>query len=103
MILRAAVVSVQGRAPCPSTNNVRPIFKAVMTKDASLHSQVIIAPQSPMLIDSFEPGDITVIDQDRNTNSTVAHRLDAEQLKLWLEDYTVSELWVKNFIGGLPL
>ncbi len=76
---------------------------AEMIKDASLHSQVIIAPQSPMLIDSFEPGDITVIDQDRNTNSTVAHRLDAEQLKHWLEDYTVSELWVKNVIGGLPL
>lgn len=76
---------------------------AEMIKDASLHSQVIIATQSPMLIDSFEPGDITVIDQDRNTNSTVAHRLDAEQLKHWLEDYTVSELWVKNVIGGLPL
>ena len=67
---------------------------AEMIKDASLHSQVIIATQSPMLIDSFEPGDITVIDQDRNTNS---------QLKHWLEDYTVSELWVKNVIGGLPL
>lgn len=76
---------------------------AEMIKDASLHSQVIIATQSPMLIDSFEPDNITVVDQDRNTNSTVAHRLDAEQLKHWLEDYTVSELWTKNVIGGLPL
>lgn len=76
---------------------------AEMIKDASLHSQVIIATQSPMLIDSFDPDDITVIDQDRNTNSTVAHRLDAEQLKNWLDDYTVSELWTKNVIGGLPL
>ena len=30
MISRAALVSVQGRASCPSTNNVRPIFKAVV-------------------------------------------------------------------------
>jgi hypothetical protein len=27
MISRAALVSVQGRASCPSTNNVRPIFQ----------------------------------------------------------------------------
>ena len=30
MISRAALVPVQGRASCPSTNNVRPIFKAVV-------------------------------------------------------------------------
>ena len=30
-VSRAVVVSVQGRASCPSTNNVRPIFKAVVS------------------------------------------------------------------------
>lgn len=29
--------------------------------------------------------------------------LDAESLKLWLEDYSLGEIWEKNVIGGQPL
>ena len=29
-------------------------------------------------------------------------RLNMEQLSLWREDYTLSELWENNVIGGSP-
>lgn len=74
-----------------------------MIKDASVHSQVIIATQSPQLIDGFSLDSIVVLEQDDETKSTVAHKLDTIQLKEWIEEYTVSELWRKNVIGGQPL
>lgn len=74
-----------------------------MIKDASVHSQVIIATQSPQLIDGFSLDSIVVLEQDDETKSTVAHKLDKERLKEWIEEYTVSELWRKNVIGGQPL
>ena len=74
-----------------------------MIKDASVHSQVIIATQSPQLIDGFPLEEILVLEQDDTTKSTVAHKLDPDQLKEWIEEYTVSELWRKNVIGGQPL
>lgn len=76
---------------------------ANMVKDASVHSQIIIATQSPQLIDGFSPESIIVIEQDNDSRATIAHKLKKEQLEAWLDDYTVSELWRKNVIGGQPL
>ena len=74
-----------------------------MIKDASLHSQVIIATQSPALIDGFSADDVTIIERDPATQSSVARKLSAEDYKDWLDEYTLSELWDKNIIGGRPL
>lgn len=74
-----------------------------MIKDASLHSQVIIATQSPLLIDGFSADCITVLEQNNIHHNTTAKHLDEKNLKVWLNDYTLGELWQKNIIGGLPL
>jgi predicted ATPase len=74
-----------------------------MIKDASLHAQIIVATQSPALIDSFNVNDITIIERDEDKQCTCAHKLDGQELKDWLENYTISELWDKNVIGGRPL
>ncbi len=76
---------------------------AEMVKEASLHSQVILATQSPSLIDGFEISDISVIEQDDSTHSTVARRLDEGQFTEWLKEYSISELWNKNVLGGRPV
>lgn len=73
-----------------------------MIKDASIHAQIIISTQSPKLIDAFNANNITIIEQDESTHATVARQLSDEQLKVWLEDYSLSELWYKNIIGGMP-
>lgn len=71
-----------------------------MIKDASLHSQIIVATQSPLLIDNFEMKDIMVI--EREEDHTLARNIDQTTYAEWLKDYSISELWNKNVIGGRP-
>ncbi len=73
-----------------------------MIKSASLHAQVIIATQSPRLVDEFNLEDIVVVQRDMNTQSTKFLRKDPEELSAWLDEYSLSELWEKNVIGGQP-
>lgn len=74
-----------------------------MIKDASLHAQIIVATQSPALIDGFDANDVTVIERDEENQCTVARKLNAQDYSEWLEEYTLSELWNKNVIGGRPV
>lgn len=76
---------------------------AEMIKDASIHSQIIIATQSKDLVDHFDIDNISVIEMDKNTQSTNVTQLSDEEYHLWLQKYTVSELWDKNIIGGRPV
>ena len=76
---------------------------AEMIKDASIHAQVIVATQSKDLVDHFDIDNVSVVEMDEKTQSTSVHQLNEEDYKLWLEHYTVSELWDKNIIGGRPV
>ena len=67
---------------------------------ASTKIQVIVATQSTALVDCFEPEDIVVV--EREGRSSTFRQLNAEDLKEWLEDYSLSELWEKNVLGGRP-
>jgi predicted ATPase len=75
---------------------------ASMVKIASQHAQIVLATQSPALLDEFSPGQITVIERDPITKSSVFKKYTEEDLKDWLEEYTMSEIWDKNIIGGKP-
>ena len=75
---------------------------ASMIKTAALHSQIIVATQSARLIDSFEPSNIIVAEYDKSNKCSSFKHLDEEELKDWLEDYSVSELWETNVLGGQP-
>ena len=66
----------------------------------SNHCQVILATQSTLLIDCFEAQDTIVVERE-NRQSTF-NRLDPLILEDWLEEYSLSELWNKNVIGGRP-
>ena len=74
-----------------------------MVKDASKHAQIIIATQSVAVIDGFSADDIIVVEQDGSIQGTRAKRLSEEDYKDWLGEYTLSELWHKNIIGGRPV
>lgn len=73
---------------------------ASMLKQASADSQVIVATQSPVLLDHFEPEDVLVA--ERVDGATALQRLDSEKLSHWLEDYSLGQLWEKNEFGGRP-
>ena len=62
--------------------------------------QVIAATQSIEFLNEFRPEDV-IVAENRN-GQTSFKRLDAKELQVWLEDYTLGEIWQKNIIGGRP-
>ena len=71
-----------------------------MIKVMSLQRQVIVATQSPLLVDSFGLDQIFVM--DLKDGQTKISRPNEEELKHWLEEYSTGELWQKNVLGGRP-
>lgn len=69
-----------------------------LLKDAAKRTQLIIATQSPLLLDQFEIEDIVVA--NRKDGQSVFERLDREGFDVWLEEYSVGELWARNIIRG---
>lgn len=65
---------------------------------ASKRCQVILATQSTDLISYFEPEAILAVDQVNG--ESVFERLDSDSLSVWLEDYTVGDLWKRNIISS---
>lgn len=63
--------------------------------------QIIVATQSPLLVDVFDLDEIIVL--DLHDNRTTFRRLDASTYREWLDDsFTPGELWQKNLLGGRP-
>lgn len=73
---------------------------AGLIKKASANTQVIISTQSVNLVDNFEPEDIIVV--DRKDKQSIFNRLKSDELTEWLNNYSISDLWNKNVIGGRP-
>lgn len=73
---------------------------AGLLQTAALRTQVIVATQSPVLLDHFEPEQVIVA--EREGSESTFRRLDQFKLEAWLEEYTLSDLWDKNVLGGRP-
>lgn len=71
-----------------------------LVSSVSTQTQIILATQSTTLIDCFDPQDIVIV--EREARATGLRRLSVDKLDIWLEDYTLSEIWEKNIIGGRP-
>ncbi|MBT28601.1 MAG: ATPase [Thalassobius sp.] len=63
--------------------------------------QVIMATQSADLVNHFEPKDIVTVDQIDGASQF--NRLKEDDLKQWLDTYSIGDLWQRNIlIGGQP-
>ena len=71
-----------------------------LVKQAATRAQVILATQSPLLLDHFEPEDVLVT--ERMNGRSEFNRLNRADLEEWLQDYSLGQLWEKNEIGGRP-
>lgn len=74
---------------------------AGLIRSASSRTQVIAATQSQTFLNFFEPSEIITV--EAHDGQSVFRRLEPEQLKDWLEDYSLGELWQRNVLGGGPL
>jgi predicted ATPase len=73
---------------------------ASLIKAFSSDKQIIASTQSVTLLDYFEP--INIIVADKQKNRSVFKRLSSHELKEWIEEYSMGEIWEKNIIGGRP-
>lgn len=73
---------------------------ADLLQRAAEQKQLIIATQSVELINCLSPEDLIVV--DRKNNASEFRRLDPDELKVWLTDYSLGELWKQNVLGGRP-
>jgi predicted ATPase len=75
-------------------------FVAGLMRSASKVTQLIVATQSPELVDEFEPEDIVVVQRKRR--ESLLERKSKEELKVWMDEYSLGDLWRKNVLGGGP-
>ncbi len=60
----------------------------------------MVSTQSVPLVNEFAIDELIVV--ERENGDTVFKRHDEDDFKVWLEDYSVGELWEKNVLGGRP-
>jgi predicted ATPase len=67
---------------------------------AALHTQILISTQSSPFLDNFAPEDVITV--NREGKSSQFRRLTAGELDVWLEEYSLGQIWEKNIVGGGP-
>ncbi|MBN2181700.1 MAG: AAA family ATPase [Sedimentisphaerales bacterium] len=76
------------------------VLLAGLIQKASKQTQVIVSTQSASLVDQFQPEDIVIV--ERKNGESIFKRLNKDDLKVWLDDYSLGELWEMNIFGGRP-
>ncbi|HRJ62077.1 MAG TPA: AAA family ATPase, partial [Azospirillaceae bacterium] len=71
-----------------------------LLREASTRTQIIVTTHSESLVDSFSDAPECVIACEKRDGATVMNRLDRENLKEWLEKYSLGELWARGHIGA---
>lgn len=69
-------------------------------RTASVRAQIVASTQSVTLINQLAPEDVIAVDRDGDVS--VFNRLTPSQLKPWLEEYALGDVWEKNVFGAAP-
>ena len=68
--------------------------------EASARCQLFVTTHSDILVDALTDVPETVVVCEKSDGATQLRRLDAEELKPWLEDYRLGEIWTRGAVGG---
>lgn len=71
-----------------------------LISSAAAQRQIIVSTQSPVVLDHFAPEQVIVA--ERRDAATQFRQLDGAALAGWLAEYSLSELYDKNVLGGRP-
>ena len=72
-----------------------------MIKSLSTERQVIIATQSPLLVDVFDLDEIIAL--ELVNGRTEFRKLSSEDYRVWIDDcFSPGEMWRKNLLGAQP-
>ncbi len=71
-----------------------------LMREASKHTQLIVATHSDRLIRFLEPREVLICDiEEGEAKMTWADSLNLDK---WLEDYSLDQVWAMNVMGGRP-
>ena len=62
--------------------------------------QIILATQSPLLVDVFDLDQVVVL--ELRDGRTEVKSLVPQHFQAWLREFSVGEMWQKNLLGGRP-
>ena len=73
---------------------------AEILKEVSTETQIVVTTHSNIIIDALTSSPEDVIVCENEDGYTTMQRLKESELKVWLDKYTLGELWSKGQIGG---
>ncbi len=73
---------------------------AALLIEASERTQIVITTHSRTLVDALGDDPESVIVCEKHHGESTFERLDGERMKVWLEKYSLGDLWSKGEIGG---
>ena len=68
--------------------------------EASKRTQLIVTTHSDILVSAFSDIPEAVLVCEKDEDGTHFKRLEADKLKVWLEEYSLGEVWLRGEIGG---
>ena len=71
-----------------------------LMREASKRTQLIVTTHSDVLVDSFTDQPESVVVCEKHDGQTNMRRLDKVDLKKWLKDYRLGDLWTSGELGG---
>ncbi len=63
--------------------------------------QVIMTTHNPRFLDWFKPEEVRVVERDEQGYTTV-NRISESIKRIWLDKYTLGEVWMTLTMGGVP-
>ena len=73
---------------------------ADLLRDASTRTQLILTTHSRTLVECFSDDPESVCVCEKYNGATEIRRLEASRMKVWLEKYSLGQLWSSGEIGG---
>ena len=73
---------------------------ADVLRDASERVQIIVTTHSDRLVDALTDVPESVFITEKHDGQTTIERLSKADLKVWLEKYSLGELWTRGSLGG---
>jgi len=67
---------------------------------ASARTQLIVTTHSDILVDAMTERPESVVVCEKHDGKTEMRRLKKDELKVWLDEYRLGELWTRGHIGG---
>ena len=79
--------------------DILPII-AELPIEASHRTQIIVTTHSDILVDALSHVPEAVVVCERESDATSVRRLEQEQLRVWLDEYSLGDLWRSGELGG---